>query len=128
MRTTSRHRAWNQSFGQYFNASSRAGDRVLLVGPEGASRAEWTYVLIMRRQFAARPSTFSPHAYLLDNQKPMRCFLKREWVASGKSEGMRSQSLFDKQADYQLDALDAATEALHRAVITRMLSAKTGPR
>jgi hypothetical protein len=27
---------------------------------------------------------------------------------------MRSQSLFDKQADYQLDVLDAATEALHR--------------
>ena len=41
---------------------------------------------------------------------------------------MRSQSLFDKQADYQLDALDAATEALHRAVIIKMLSAKTGPR
>jgi len=40
---------------------------------------------------------------------------------------MRSQSLFEQQADYQLDVLDAATGALHRAVIIRMLSARLVP-
>ena len=45
----------------------------------------------------------------------------------GKSEGMRSQSLFDQQADYQVDVLDVdvlddATGALQRPVIIRMLS------
>ena len=64
----------------------------------------------MRRQFAATAAGFS-RLLIISMIKPHAVF-RRERVASGKSEGMRSQSLFDQQADYQLDVLDADTEAL----------------
>jgi hypothetical protein len=57
----------------------------------------------MRRQFAATAAGFS-RLLIISMIKPHAVF-RRERVASGKSEGMRSQSLFDQQADYQLDVL-----------------------
>jgi len=41
MRTTSRHRAWNQSFGQYFNASSRQGTKGGAIWVAGRCDQAW---------------------------------------------------------------------------------------
>jgi len=78
----------------------------------------------MRGQFAATAARFSRYAYLLDNQ---RFLLKSQRAASGEIRGYEEPISFDQQTDYQLDVLDAATEALHRAVIVRMLSARLVP-